>query len=770
MRYPRPFILPSLALTIVAALAGPSAAQDVESVSLLDEISRAKNLCADAPDTLDCQLAEQRAIAIVANAVAEAGNSKDRGTFIEPVRALLQDGIPEIRTAAVYALAKLGPDAGDTPVLRALLLDPISNVRAGAWSAASASSDPAAKALSRRVPDPPQGEGYAPDPLPFDPAALAINVPVDAQYLWITSATRETGQLHFLTQESFDATLAQFEHLAGTQSQSLPELFEAAAPEVVILGTFFDPRVFATPRVVTFDGLTADDPPWHVVIYTDVAFGQTGFALVASDGRNLRPANPDTVASLEPQALPDDAAFDAALLERAGFKPDADPEESDLFMAIVAADGYGAEGYLEVFPDGAYAAEAQAYLDRPRLILDSLSYYETTDIGISFQNLPPGSSALVRVQSMADYAVVAEPFFPDALASGLVIEHNGGLAPGVYQVVAEVSLGDNSGEVTLKRDFSVEKSVAVLSLDKTEYRPGEKITITFSGMLGDDQDYVATAQAGSANGNYLQYTYTQSARDGVVTLAAPTAPGNYEVRAFFREDESVLRGMVPFTVTGTASPAGPTPATVTTTPAQPDAEARATLALDKSEYEPGSPITVTFAGMSGSTQDYVSTAPAGSPNSTYMQYTYVNAALEGTATLTAPAQPGTYEVRAFFREDETILRASVPFTVSGGTIEPTPGELTDAARATLSLDQATYAPGESVKVTYSDMYGDRQDYVAISAAGTPNSSYLQYVYTEAKREGTATLTAPTTPGTYEVRAFFKEDETILRASVPFTVE
>jgi hypothetical protein len=68
------------------------------------------------------------------------------------------------------------------------------------------------------------------------------------------------------------------------------------------------------------------------------------------------------------------------------------------------------------------------------------------------------------------------------------------------------------------------------------------------------------------------------------------------------------------------------------------------------------------------------------------------------------------------------------------------------------------------------MFGHPQDYVATVPAGAPHSSYLNYRYTEGTRSGTATLTAPTTPGAYEVRAFFMEDETILRAAVPFTVE
>ena len=68
------------------------------------------------------------------------------------------------------------------------------------------------------------------------------------------------------------------------------------------------------------------------------------------------------------------------------------------------------------------------------------------------------------------------------------------------------------------------------------------------------------------------------------------------------------------------------------------------------------------------------------------------------------------------------------------------------------------------------MFGDRLDYVATVAAGAPLTSFWEYKYTDGAQSGTASLLAPTAPGAYELRAFFKEDESILRGSVAFTVE
>lgn len=97
----------------------------------------------------------------------------------------------------------------------------------------------------------------------------------------------------------------------------------------------------------------------------------------------------------------------------------------------------------------------------------------------------------------------------------------------------------------------------------------------------------------------------------------------------------------------------------------------------------------------------------------------------------APTTPGPYELRAFFREDETTLRASLPFTVAGAAaqpefVPPAPGDPDASARATLVLDKTRYAPGEVITITFSDMFGHTQDYVATAPAGSSNGIYLQY--------------------------------------------
>ena len=677
----RAFPLPlafALSLAVAICPVNPATAQETDPVATVE---KANALCALDADTDACLLATRRAVAIVANAVAEAGNSKDRGSFLAPVRVLLTDPNPEVRTSAAYALAKLGPDADDTPLLISLLRDPISNVRAGAWSAASRSSDPAARLIAGRITKQPATTGYSPDGPPFDPAALGFALPDGAEYLWITADLRDQSgeaELNFLTTASLDQTLQWIATLTPDAAQPVSEFAFADPVLAVLVSRFLDPDLYADAAFVSLPA--TDTLPQRVVaVYRDRIFGQTGFSVVFADDRSLVPARdaPDKVA-VKLDDTSDAAAFDAAMLRRAGFKPEADPDESDLFMAIVAAGGYGAEGYLEVYPQGAYAAEAQAILDGPRLVLGGFSFTDAEDITVRFQNLPPNASANIEILSIGqDYETMAGQFQPDATTATTVLPVAGGLSPGVYLLQAKVNTDDGSDGIFLSQDFSITLGMATLALEKTDFAPGEPLAIRFAGMSGDAQDYLATAAAGAPNASYLAYVYTDGLRDGSATLTAPTTPGPYELRAFFREDETTLRASLPFTVGGasnsTPDPSTPdTPTTSITAPpatpvipnaGEPDPAARATLVLDKATYSPGAPMLVTFSGMFGDRLDYVATVAAGAPLTSFWEYKYTDGAQSGTASLLAPTAPGAYELRAFFKEDESILRGSVAFTV-----------------------------------------------------------------------------------------------------------
>lgn len=759
----------SVLLAVMVAVLGSAAAVAQETPpSVLDE---AEALCAGAPDGVPCTLARARVVAALAELVADAGNTRDRGLFIAPVRALLTNPAPEVRTSAFFALAKLAPDATDTPAIRQALFDPVSNVRGAAWAAAQASSDPVAREVIDRVPLRPQGRGYGPDPAPFDPVALGVSIPDRADYLWLTARLQEEGQLQFLTDATPAEVLAHFQPVASG-SPLPPDAASRAHPQAGFLfGDFVLPQLYADPQVLVLP--SGDDPFAHmVVVYHDIVFGRTGFTLVQQFRRPIvglpRVDTPD----LEPP--PGDLPIGPATLAWAeaglGLVPGAPAEETELYLAVRDAGGFGAEDYLELYPDGAYAAAMRALIAGPRLVLDDVSYPETGRIAVSLSNLPPGSTATVYLLDTArDYAIVDTLFLPDASAPAgfdLLAKH----APGIYVVRAEISIDGADALLELTRDLSIVASRIDLQLDKTAFAPGEPMQVRFTGLSGDPKDYLATAAAGSPASAYVTYVYTGGQRAGTATLAAPATPGAYEVRAYFRDDDSVIRASLPFTVTGDAAPPAAQPDPGVTAPPvvapEPDSPSSAVvtpptasgaaLTLETALMPPGGTLRFAYSGMSGDGQDFIATAPAGSPPEAYLKYTYTNGARDGSATLVAPTKEGDYELRAIFGGDARTVQAMLPFTVK--------------ADVRLSLDKTVFAPGEAITVRFAGLAGATQDYIATARAGSEASAYVNYVYANGAREGSLSLKAPTEPGRYELRAYLQDDPNVVKASLPFTVE
>jgi HEAT repeats len=663
-------------VVLAGCLVLPLWAQD--AVDPIEARIAAQTLCAAGPDTLACDVAEARAGALMAEALAEAGNTRDRGAFIEPVRRYLADPSAEVRTSALYALGKLQPDASDTPAILALLRDPVSNVRAGAWAAASLSGDPVARLVLRRVPERPESLGYEGDPVAFDPAAPGFSLPGGASYLWLTADRRKSGQLEFLSSVPQADVLDWAGSLGGGAAVPLSDLLAADPATAASALGFLDATLFGAPMAVRL--AARGDLPWRlVVVYQDIVFGQTGTAVVFGSSASLVPAVAqvdDTLPILVPTDAP--TSPDAGAMLALGIKPDARQEETDLFVAILAANGFGAEDYQEIYPDGAYAAEVAAILASPRMIVDQVSYPDTGTVAVGFRNLPPGSTAsMALLEATDDYAFRDSATLGDAATGTAEFRLEGRYVPGLYAIRAEVFLPDQDEPVTLWRDFSITTASAGLVLDKATYAPGEAMVVGFSAMAGSDRDYIATAKAGSAPADYIAYVYTDGLAAGQAALTAPTAPGDYEVRAFFRDEYTRFRASVPFTVAGAVAPAVPEPAPTAVPEAAPApaavpeatgglvADGSVTLALNKTRFAPYEEITVTFAGMTSDPFDYVTTTPAGAEVGAYMQYAYTNGAADGAVVLAAPAEPGSYEMRAFFNKDKTILRGVVRFTVGG---------------------------------------------------------------------------------------------------------
>ncbi len=147
-------------------------------------------------------------------------------------------------------------------------------------------------------------------------------------------------------------------------------------------------------------------------------------------------------------------------------------------------------------------------------------------------------------------------------------------------------------------------------------------------------DYITIVPAASQVGTYESYFYMADGPTG--TLVAPITDGGFEIR--------YVSGLDAATMAASSIEVSPLEITI-------DAPA---------EVAAGSDFEVTWTGPDGPS-DYLTIVPAGSADSVYLDYAYTS---EGsTVTLTAPEEPGAYEIR--YRSDRVGgVFASIEITVN----------------------------------------------------------------------------------------------------------
>ncbi len=289
--------------------------------------------------------------------------------------------------------------------------------------------------------------------------------------------------------------------------------------------------------------------------------------------------------------------------------------------------------------------------------------------------------------------------------------------PGEYEVRYVTG---QSNKTLASTTIVVTEATATVSAPE-QVMAGADVEVTWTGP-NNAGDYVTIAPAGSPDGTYLDYEYTTAGSP--LTIRAPDEPGDYEVRYVTGQSDSTL-ALAPIEVTAaSATVSGP------------------------AEVVAGSRVEVTWTGPDNA-GDYVTVVPVGAPEGTYLEYAYT--ASGSPLTIRAPEDPGAYEVRYVTGQSGSTL-ASAPITVV-------------AATASVSAP-AEVTAGERFDVTWEGP-GNSGDYVTVAPAGSPEGTYLDYVYASGSG-ATVSLRAPDEPGQYEVRYVTGRQGHTL-ASVPITV-
>src|SRR5437667_1039325 len=159
----------------------------------------------------------------------------------------------------------------------------------------------------------------------------------------------------------------------------------------------------------------------------------------------------------------------------------------------------------------------------------------------------------------------------------------------------------------------VAQSSPSLTVAPTTVAPGATVTVTVANGPGNARDWVAMYSEGAADGSYLNnWQYLNGSKtppssgvtSATLTFALPFATGNYNLRFFANDSMTKLATSATITVT-----TGGAPPSVTVTP---------------TTVSPGGTVTVTVANGPGNALDWVASYLTGSPDSSYIEWQYLN--------------------------------------------------------------------------------------------------------------------------------------------------
>jgi hypothetical protein len=174
--------------------------------------------------------------------------------------------------------------------------------------------------------------------------------------------------------------------------------------------------------------------------------------------------------------------------------------------------------------------------------------------------------------------------------------------------------------------------------DKDTYTEGETVTVTYSNLPGNEQDWISVTAAAEPDDTYGEWFYTQGATEGTYTFNE-LEPGEYEVRVYFNwpDGDFEVQDRYSFTVEADASEEASE-----ATEDQPLA-----VNLDQESYGVDEPITIEYEGLPGNEQDWITLVKASDPDDTYGEWFYTEGKEAGAYTF-GGVEPGEYEVRVYY--------------------------------------------------------------------------------------------------------------------------
>jgi len=281
-----------------------------------------------------------------------------------------------------------------------------------------------------------------------------------------------------------------------------------------------------------------------------------------------------------------------------------------------------------------------------------------------------------------------------------------------------------------------------INIEKDIYSSTEKISVNLTGMSGNANDWIAIYPLDSSTdwGNVLQWKWA-SANGTFVFDKLPL--GNYEVRVFLNNS---------FTIQASDTFSVEKDSVIDQT----------TVITSESTYFSNENIVVNFTQMSGNSKDWIAIYPKDSSTNwnNVISWKYTQGDVNGRFSFNK-LPVGSYTVRAFFNNSFNV-EASYNFEIEK--------EENVVLKATVTTEKDKYFTNEQITVTFENMSGNQEDWIAIYPAGSTTdwNNVILWKYTKGSVNGN--LSFDNLPvGNYSVRAFFNNSFD-LKSSYAFVVK
>jgi hypothetical protein len=109
------------------------------------------------------------------------------------------------------------------------------------------------------------------------------------------------------------------------------------------------------------------------------------------------------------------------------------------------------------------------------------------------------------------------------------------LASANEKLVTETGPGDDNSDIDQTDNNTIDDqhySTAIIKPNKTIFNRYEQVTINYSGLPGNQKDWITLSRASEPDTSYGDWFYTYGQKSGTYAFKV-TEPGDYEVRVYY---------------------------------------------------------------------------------------------------------------------------------------------------------------------------------------------------------------------------------------------